>query len=108
MFFIFGWGHQKIKSYGPTVKRLCNNCNNEVFWELVNYGKWFTLFFIPIIPYKESRYLICPICNHGILLPYTQYIEVRPLADANKLLTEGKVTEERYYELVKKWQSNRK
>jgi len=49
---IFGWGHQTIKNIGPTFKNHCSHCNNEDYWTLTKYTTWFTLFFIPVIPYS--------------------------------------------------------
>src|SRR5699024_11803132 len=54
MFFIFGFGHQKRKNYGTTGQINCPNCNNEVAWKLEKVSHWFTLFFLPVFPYKTN------------------------------------------------------
>ena len=63
MFFIFGWGRTTIKWFGRVLPLKCGNCHNVQYWDLVRKRKWFTLFFIPIIPYENNYYLICPICK---------------------------------------------
>jgi len=65
---IFGWGFQTSKDYGPIEVINCPNCNNLGWWNLVTLKKWFTLFFIPIIPYDFDNLLMCQVCNRGFLL----------------------------------------
>ena len=93
---IFGWGHQKIKDYGPTIKRRCDHCNNEDYWNLTSISTWFTLFFIPVFPYSVKRFLTCPVCTYGFRLEGEQFAKIKPLAESNKLLIEGKITEQEY------------
>jgi len=66
MFIIFGWGRRTIRALGFTGARLCANCRNTSQWKVIKVTRWFTLFFIPVIPY-ESRYVaMCPVCSRGI------------------------------------------
>lgn len=66
MFIIFGWGRRTISVLGFTAANLYANCRNTSPWKVIKVRRWFTLFFIPIIPY-ESRYVaMCPVCNRGI------------------------------------------
>lgn len=60
---IFGFGHKKNKNLGPVGKIACPNCNNEDFWELVTSRTYFTLFFVPLIPYSSENFIMCPICR---------------------------------------------
>jgi len=93
---IFGWGRQKTKDYGPTFKRVCDHCKNEDYWNLTSVSTWFTLFFIPIFPYSIKRFLTCPVCTYGFELESVQFESVKPIAESNKLLIEGKITEHEY------------
>lgn len=93
---IFGWGHQTIKNIGPTFKNHCNHCNNEDYWTLTKYTTWFTLFFIPVIPYSIKYFLSCPVCQYGITLDNNQLEQIKPIAEANQLLIDGKITEIEY------------
>ena len=81
MFFvIFGWGKQTTTEYGPVMPVTCSHCNNEVYWHLTRTRVWFTLFFIPIIPYESKHNLLCPICSWGIELHGPQIERAKQLA----------------------------
>ncbi|MDR1066966.1 MAG: zinc ribbon domain-containing protein [Clostridiales bacterium] len=73
MFFIFGFGHKTIKRFGQINEDSCHRCNNNVKRELVKVTTWFTLFFIPIIPYKTQYLLICPICSDSYALGKAEF-----------------------------------
>ena len=63
---IWGWKKTQkvIGHYGEEL--VCRHCNNQAQWVLIKITSWFTLFFIPIIPYSSTQYLICPVCEHGV------------------------------------------
>ena len=65
---IFGWGKVTNKKYGPTMVTKCPNCHNETWLQLYMYRKWFTLFFIPVIPYSTNHLLLCEVCSQGVEL----------------------------------------
>ena len=93
---IFGWGHQTTKNFGPTFKNHCSHCNNEEYWILNRIMTWFTLFFIPVFPYSIKYFLSCPICQYGLTLDSKQIEQIKPIAEANQLLIDGKITEAEY------------
>lgn len=93
MFFVFGWGRQTRKNYGIVTKLHCSHCNNDDYWQLLKSTSWFSLFFIPMIPYSSQKFLICPVCQYGITLDDKKFNELKPLAEANQLLVEGKISE---------------
>lgn len=90
---IFGWGHRTTKHLGPTFQNHCNHCNNEQYWVLTKFMDWLTLFFIPVFPYSTKYFLSCPICQYGLALKSEQTEKIKPLAEANQLLIDGKITE---------------
>ncbi len=63
---IFGFGRRTVKELGTTDKKLCPHCNNFRAWKYMKVTTWFTLFFIPIIPYKTMYIEECPICKSAI------------------------------------------
>lgn len=67
------WGFNTFKKdmleTGPYT---CNYCNNATLFKIVRVRKWFTLFFIPIIPLSSKYYHVCPICNQGVLMAKEQ------------------------------------
>ncbi len=93
---IFGWGRQTVKQIGIVFKNLCSHCKNEDHWVLTRITKWFTLFFIPVIPYSIKYFLSCPICQYGLVLDDGQVERIRPLAEANQLLIDSKITQEEH------------
>ena len=81
MFFLFGWGHRTTNEQGPTIPIECPNCSNQTWLHLLSYRTWFTLFFIPIIPYESKNLLLCPVCTKGVELsgdqvPRAQHLNV--------------------------------
>lgn len=93
---IFGWGHNKLKEYGPVVKRLDQHCNNEVWFNLVSNVTWGTLYFIPVIPYAKKSFLVCPICTNGYELTEEQFNLLKPMAILNQQFIDQKITEAEY------------
>lgn len=94
---IFGWGFQTTKNFGPVFKNFCGHCYNEEYWTLTRIMTWFTLFFIPIFPYKIKHYLACPICKYGMTLKGEQAARMHPIAEINQLLVEEKITIDEYH-----------
>ena len=71
---IWGWGHQKTKVYGQLHEtEICVNCNNEMNRVLLRDRTYFTLFFIPLIPYKTAYFSVCPICKDAITLSAQEF-----------------------------------
>jgi len=66
MFFIFGFGKQTVKELGTTEKIRCQNCGNVREWQYRKVTTWFSLFFIPVIPYKTTYIKSCPICKAAL------------------------------------------
>ena len=93
---IFGWGHQTIWVIGPAFQRMCDHCHNEEHWVLMRRTTWFTLFWIPVIPYKTERLLLCPTCKYGLELDSAQFEKLRPIAETNQMLASGTITEVQY------------
>lgn len=76
MFIIWGFGKQTIKNYGTTDACNCSHCNNNVHMGLLKITKWFTLFFIPIIPYSTKYVSACPICSMTEELTKEEFFDI--------------------------------
>jgi len=61
---IFGF-KTMLKALMQTQLYTCTHCNNTVPFNIVRARKWFTLFWIPVIPYSTKYYLTCSICENG-------------------------------------------
>jgi hypothetical protein len=61
MFFLFGM-RTKAKSIGQ-VERACSKCARLTMQNAIASQRWFTLFFIPVIPLGSNYVLRCGVCG---------------------------------------------
>ncbi|WP_010248441.1 zinc-ribbon domain-containing protein [Acetivibrio cellulolyticus] len=96
---IFGRDYRKVKNYGPVKRERCNNCCNESTFQLQKLSTWFTLFSIPIIPYRTNYLLVCPICKNyeeidsSEFLDYVDLIQSQKESENQLLSSDGYITE---------------
>lgn len=76
---IWGWGKVTKSWKGGVFQKQCGYCNQMLVWRLCVKRTWFTLFFIPVIPYKTEYCIECPNCGSYIELTKEKYKEI--LAD---------------------------
>ncbi len=100
MLFIFGWGRRTRTDYGKTVPVKCSKCNNNTFWNLTRMRTWFTLFFIPVIPYENKHILFCEICSNGVVLPSGNVDRAIELNAHTKRYLNKEITQEEYDVLI--------
>jgi hypothetical protein len=62
---IYGWGRRTRKDEGLSRAYTCNNCRNASRFRLLTVKTWFTLFFVPLIPYSTKHFELCPVCSRG-------------------------------------------
>ena len=75
---IFGWGHQTTKVLEiEEQEHVCPICNNNVSYHLLRVRIWFSLFFIPLIPYSTRYLCLCPICEKGLELSKKEFKEIQ-------------------------------
>ncbi|WP_061316363.1 zinc-ribbon domain-containing protein [Clostridium botulinum] len=74
---IWGWGKVTKKIIGEVFERTCNYCNTDEVWNLCVVRTWFTLFFIPIIPYKKQYCIACPKCWSYIELTQEEFEKIK-------------------------------
>jgi len=55
----------------------------------VSTRSWFTLFFIPVLPYENSHFLVCPICSNGRQLTNAQAQHAVAMAQHTQLAASG-------------------
>jgi hypothetical protein len=61
MFFLIGF-RTKAKAIAQ-VERPCTKCARSTVQTALETKKWFTLFFIPVIPLGSTRYVKCNLCG---------------------------------------------
>ena len=65
MFVVYGSKEFKKDLGNTRIVYHCNHCNNDNSQILSRNRKFFTLYWIPIIPYSTKYFVRCPICNMG-------------------------------------------
>jgi hypothetical protein len=93
---IFGWGHTSSKHYGPTLAITCPNCNNDTWYHLVRHRTWFTLFFIPVIPYSSRHLLLCQVCSQQIKMTGDKLEKAKRLSELTRELFDKKISASEY------------
>lgn len=95
---IFGFGSRRPKDRGGVVPMSCPNCNNESIFRHVSQTKWFSLFFIPIIPYNTKHLLLCPVCGQGRHLTRAQVARTTEMIGVTSAYQQQTISAEHYVE----------
>jgi uncharacterized protein YbaR (Trm112 family) len=95
-FIIFGWGKGTTKDIGAALPYDCPNCKNGVMLHYITVTTWFSLFFIPLIPYQVRHLLICPVCTRMLKVDREHVPQAKQLVAARAALTAGSMSEEQY------------
>lgn len=99
-FVIFGWGKRE-KTIGAASAGYCDNCHNDIFWYLVKRRRWFSLFWIPVLPlHRANYYLACEICGAAGQLEKHEAREAKEMTKVTAEFDAGEVTEDEYSEAV--------
>lgn len=93
---IFGWGRRTNTHFGPTVPLKCPKCNNNTYWHLYRYRTWFTLFFVPVIPYENKHVLLCEVCSNGVVLGSDNVEKAKILTEQTGRFLKNEITQEQY------------
>jgi hypothetical protein len=93
---IWGWGRRTIKQHGSALHQRCPNCGNSGWFQWMTVRRWFTLFFIPLIPYSRRDLLICPVCSRGLELDKARRQQVQQMAAATAELQGGTLDQTAY------------
>lgn len=74
---IWGWGKVTKKFFGAVMQKQCGYCNNISNWQLCIMRTWFTLFFIPVIPYSKKYGIVCPNCGAYIEISKAEFDRIK-------------------------------
>ncbi len=100
MFFVFGWGRTTQKNVRDVLVLRCANCNNVGTWHALRRKTWFTLFFVPVIPYKNYAFLHCGVCSRGWELTGDEFAKAERLASLRCDYIERKTLTQEGYEIA--------
>jgi len=64
--FILGFGRRDYKVLGETEPQKCKSCSHERPFKYVEEKRYFSLFFVPLFPYKKRNLMVCSVCGAGI------------------------------------------
>ena len=62
---IIGFGQRKTQQLGTIGLMDCPRCGNTSEWPVHRERTYFSLFFIPLIPYSTRYLLSCPVCRES-------------------------------------------
>lgn len=73
------WGYGKVtkSNNGDFMKKECKYCETTSMWRLIKNTTWFTLYFLPIIPYRVMYCVECPKCESCIEISKDQFIDLK-------------------------------
>ena len=93
---VFGWGGGRIQDHGPALPMSCSNCNNETVLHAVTMRKFFSLFWIPLIPYSRKDMLMCSVCTRGLELRPNEGNAAAQLAKMYALFRAGQISSDQF------------
>ena len=67
------------------------------FWLLKKSSQWFSLFFIPLIPFGSKHFMQCPICGEAEHLSKEQFEAKEKDAELKNQLLQGTINEDEYH-----------
>lgn len=70
---IWGFGRQLRLFKKDVYEKACDYCGEQQAWQICVLTTWFTIFFIPIIPYSFSYRVECPNCKSYRKLTKEEY-----------------------------------
>jgi len=98
---IFGFGRKTRKDHGPAFYNDCPNCHNRTFFHYIAVRVWFTLFFIPVFPYKSIHAYVCRVCSWGFPIKTTdEKAEALRRVDVTQRWAAKELTDEQYREAL--------
>lgn len=76
---IFGWNRRTLHTHRNVLLKTCGKCANRSRFDAITRITWFTLFFIPVIPYGFEYFIKCTVC--GSVFQVTGSEDIRALKD---------------------------
>ena len=105
LFIIFG---RKVrdKDYGPSYPQNCPHCDNEVYFHAYKWRSWFHIFWIPLIPWRAHRELVCPICQSRIDLEKSAFKVAKELVEDTQQYRERRLPKQEYFQSVQNFETS--
>jgi hypothetical protein len=71
MIVVYGKGESEER-FGPITSLNCKNCKISNKWTVQKTTDWFTLYFIPVIPFNKYK-ILCLNCQHTEIIPKAEF-----------------------------------
>lgn len=104
MIFLFGFGERTHVDKGPLPQEHCPACGENHFRVLSKVKFWFSLFFIPIIPYRTQWVSRCTYCSSEAILPPDKVNTATEVARIHQLAIDEDWDDERFQRELKESQ----
>jgi hypothetical protein len=62
---VYGWGKGTKETLGTISRSECSHCHKVADFHLVRRKTWFTLYFVPVLPYGDEHFVLCTNCEWG-------------------------------------------
>lgn len=92
---IFGF-KGKTKDRGEAVPATCPRCHNQTFFHYASRQRWFSLFFIPVIPVSSKHFIVCPVCSFAVPLDAEAQQRAGHMVELTGQWRAGALTEDAY------------
>jgi hypothetical protein len=98
--FIFGF-RNRVNDRGAAVAATCPRCHNSVVLHHLHVRRWFTLFFLPLVPLGVGRrLLVCPICRWSRDVPKSAEPLTAEMTEITKQWQAGAMPNDEYTKRV--------
>lgn len=77
------WGYRSRNKVMGQVKSVCPQCRREGFQTVVRSRRWFTLYFIPLIPFSKKSIARCNLCGFQYAMNNDQVDALFPQGQAS-------------------------
>lgn len=96
MILLFGF-RNRVTDKGAAVAATCPRCHNSVVLHHLHTRRWFTLFFIPVLPLGVShRLLMCPICRWAREVPASAEPLTAEMSEITRQWQAGAMADDEY------------
>jgi hypothetical protein len=74
---IYGWGYFNRRDHS-VIRETCPACNEQGHFESYTASKFFTLYFVPVIPLGSEKIISqCPHCKRALTMPQRKWTKLK-------------------------------
>lgn len=84
------------KELGKTLYKSCKHCNNVCWYDLTKITRWFSLFFVSLVPYQKRYFFTCELCGWGFEVKGDCLDTLKRINGKAKAWEAGEISESEY------------